>query len=67
MIRGECFSFLIFMQELYLHPGMGEGCGILSDFPERFANGNPAINPEKVEPWGGEPTPFNFLAVIFKE
>ncbi|KAA2301298.1 alpha-glycosidase, partial [Clostridioides difficile] len=23
--------------------------------------GNPEISPEKVEPWGGEPTPFNFF------
>ena len=30
-------------------------------FPERFANGNPEIDPENVEPWGGEPTPFNYF------
>lgn len=30
-------------------------------FPERFANGNPAIDPEGVEPWGGKPTPKNFF------
>ncbi|MBD2871262.1 glycoside hydrolase family 13 protein [Paenibacillus sp. IB182493] len=30
-------------------------------FPERFANGDPSINPENVEPWGGEPTPRNFF------
>lgn len=30
-------------------------------FPERFANGDPAINPENTEPWGGNPTPTNFF------
>ncbi|WP_151735408.1 alpha-glycosidase ['Paenibacillus yunnanensis' Narsing Rao et al. 2020] len=30
-------------------------------FPERFANGDPALDPEDVEPWGGTPTPHNFF------
>ncbi|MDQ6423153.1 glycoside hydrolase family 13 protein [Paenibacillus sp. LHD-117] len=30
-------------------------------FPERFANGDPSLNPEGVEPWGGKPTPSNFF------
>ncbi|WP_127531502.1 alpha-glycosidase [Paenibacillus kobensis] len=30
-------------------------------FPERFANGDPSINPPGVEPWGGVPTPGNFF------
>ncbi|MUT64547.1 alpha-glycosidase [Paenibacillus sp. NEAU-GSW1] len=30
-------------------------------FPERFANGDPSINPENTEEWGGEPTPKNFF------
>ncbi|WEK56286.1 MAG: glycoside hydrolase family 13 protein [Candidatus Cohnella colombiensis] len=30
-------------------------------FPERFANGDPSINPDNVEEWGGEPTPYNFF------
>lgn len=30
-------------------------------FPERFANGDPSINPENVEKWGGKPTPKNFF------
>jgi glycosidase len=30
-------------------------------FPERFANGDPANDPEGAEPWGGEPTPSNFF------
>ncbi|OPA76063.1 alpha-glycosidase [Paenibacillus selenitireducens] len=30
-------------------------------FPERFANGDPANDPEGVEPWGGKPTPSNFF------
>ncbi|WP_238653259.1 alpha-glycosidase [Paenibacillus piscarius] len=30
-------------------------------FPERFANGDPSLNPENVEPWGGTPRPDNFF------
>lgn len=30
-------------------------------FPERFANGDPSLNPENVLPWGGTPTPDNFF------
>lgn len=30
-------------------------------FPERFAKGDPSIDPVNVEPWGGEPTPHNFF------
>ncbi|MFD0590043.1 glycoside hydrolase family 13 protein [Paenibacillus sp. GCM10027627] len=30
-------------------------------FPERFANGDPSLDPANVEPWGGEPTPQNFF------
>lgn len=30
-------------------------------FPERFANGDPANDPKGAEPWGGEPTPYNFF------
>jgi cyclomaltodextrinase len=30
-------------------------------FPERFANGDPSLNPEKTEDWGGKPTPTNFF------
>lgn len=30
-------------------------------FPERFANGDPSLDPENVEPWGGKPTPQNFF------
>lgn len=30
-------------------------------FPERFAKGDPSIDPEGVEPWGGKPTPYNFF------
>lgn len=30
-------------------------------FPERFANGDPALDPEGVEPWGAEPTRDNFF------
>ncbi|MCK9858438.1 alpha-glycosidase [Paenibacillus sp. ATY16] len=30
-------------------------------FPERFANGDPSLNPELTEAWGGTPTPTNFF------
>ena len=30
-------------------------------FPERFANGDSSLDPEGVEPWGGEPTTSNFF------
>ncbi|MDQ8733813.1 glycoside hydrolase family 13 protein [Paenibacillus sp. LHD-38] len=30
-------------------------------FPERFANGDPSLDPANVLPWGGEPTPYNFF------
>ncbi|HTL39862.1 MAG TPA: glycoside hydrolase family 13 protein [Pseudolysinimonas sp.] len=30
-------------------------------FPERFANGDPTIDPPGVEPWGAEPTRENFF------
>ncbi len=30
-------------------------------FPERFANGDPSLDPANVLPWGGEPTPQNFF------
>lgn len=30
-------------------------------FPERFANGDPANDPEKVEVWGNKPTPQSFF------
>jgi len=30
-------------------------------FPERFAKGDPSLDPEDVLPWGGEPTPQNFF------
>lgn len=30
-------------------------------FPERFANGDAALNPKVTEAWGGDPTPRNFF------
>ncbi len=30
-------------------------------FPERFAKGDPAIDPEHVQPWGTPPAPGNFM------
>lgn len=30
-------------------------------FPERFANGDPLLDPADVQPWGSQPTPSNFF------
>ncbi|AIQ34762.1 cyclomaltodextrinase [Paenibacillus sp. FSL R5-0345] len=30
-------------------------------FPERFANGDPSLDPKDAQPWGAEPTPTNFF------
>ena len=30
-------------------------------FPERFANGDPRLNPPQVQPWNAAPTPDNFM------
>lgn len=30
-------------------------------FPERFANGDPSLDPDNVLPWGGKPEPDNFF------
>jgi cyclomaltodextrinase / maltogenic alpha-amylase / neopullulanase len=30
-------------------------------FPERFANGDPSLNPENVQPWGSRPTAQNYF------
>ncbi|MEN1989789.1 alpha-glycosidase [Paenibacillus hubeiensis] len=52
----------------YIHPGaVFEPPDWVKDavfyqiFPERFANGDPSRNPKDIEPWGSEPTPFNFF------
>ncbi|WP_337034959.1 alpha-glycosidase [Paenibacillus illinoisensis] len=59
---GQMFQFP------YIHPGAVftppewvKDAVFYQIFPERFANGNPELNPENVEPWGGEPTPSNFF------
>lgn len=30
-------------------------------FPERFANGDPSLDPADIQPWGSKPTPSNFF------
>ncbi|MEO2205816.1 alpha-glycosidase [Paenibacillus pabuli] len=59
---GQMFQFP------YIHPGAVftppewvKDAVFYQIFPERFANGNPDLNPENVEPWGGDPTPSNFF------
>jgi len=41
-------------------PTWMQGAVMYQIFPERFANGNPALNPPQVEPWGSTPESFNF-------
>ena len=42
-------------------PSWLEGAVFYQIFPERFANGDPSLNPPDVEPWGGVPTRDNFF------
>jgi glycosidase len=41
-------------------PSWMQGAVIYQIFPERFANGNPAINPPQAVPWGSKPESFHF-------
>lgn len=41
-------------------PAWMQGAVIYQIFPERFANGDAALNPSEVAPWGSAPEPFHF-------
>ncbi|MWC26740.1 alpha-glycosidase [Paenibacillus sp. MMS18-CY102] len=47
--------------DLFQPPAWVKDAVFYQIFPERFANGDPSLNPEGTEPWGGEPTPSNFF------
>ncbi|MWC26988.1 alpha-glycosidase [Paenibacillus sp. MMS18-CY102] len=47
--------------EVFTPPAWVKDAVFYQIFPERFANGDPSINPEGTLPWGGEPTPKNFF------
>ncbi|WP_445613649.1 alpha-glycosidase [Geobacillus sp. YF-1] len=56
-----CFPFLHDV-DLFHAPEWVKDTVWYQIFPDRFANGNPAINPEGVRPWGSEdPTPTSFF------
>ncbi|WP_235597961.1 alpha amylase N-terminal ig-like domain-containing protein, partial [Geobacillus sp. B4113_201601] len=56
-----CFPFLHEV-DLFHAPEWVKDTVWYQIFPDRFANGNPAINPEGVRPWGSEdPTPTSFF------
>lgn len=56
-----CFPFL-HRVDLFQAPGWVKDTVWYQIFPERFANGNPAISPEGARPWGSEdPTPTSFF------
>lgn len=59
---GQMFQFpYIHQGAVFTPPEWVKDAVFYQIFPERFANGNPKLNPENVEPWGGEPTPSNFF------
>ncbi|MBE7683324.1 alpha-glycosidase [Paenibacillus sp. P13VS] len=59
---GQMFQFpYIHQGAVFTPPEWVKDAVFYQIFPERFANGNPELNPENVEPWGGEPTPSNFF------
>ncbi|MBM6384256.1 MAG: alpha-glycosidase [Paenibacillus sp.] len=59
---GQMFQFpYIHQGAVFTPPEWVKDAIFYQIFPERFANGNPELNPENVEPWGGEPTPSNFF------
>lgn len=65
-----CFPF-IHAHDVFKAPSWIKDTVWYQIFPERFANGDLALNPENTLPWGSaEPTPTNFfgeiLLVLFK-
>lgn len=48
--------------DVFAPPGWVKDAVFYQIFPERFANGDPSIDPDNVLPWGStEPTPTNFF------
>lgn len=47
--------------DLFTAPGWARSAVFYQIMPDRFANGDPSINPEDVLPWGAEPTSESFF------
>ncbi|MFB9274233.1 alpha-glycosidase [Cohnella cellulosilytica] len=47
--------------DVFVPPAWVKDAVFYQIFPERFANGDPSLNPEGTLPWGGAPTPTNFF------
>jgi len=47
--------------DLYRPPAWVKDAVFYQIFPERFANGDPALNPPQTEPWGGKPEFHNYF------
>ncbi|WP_336790130.1 alpha-glycosidase [Paenibacillus sp. MMO-177] len=47
--------------DVFSPPAWVKDAAFYQIFPERFANGDPSLNPELTEEWGGKPTPTNFF------
>jgi len=47
--------------DIFAMPDWAKGAIAYQVFPERFANGNPALTPASAEPWGSTPTRENFM------
>lgn len=61
-----CFPYL-HASELFLAPDWVKDTRWYQIFPERFANGDPSLNPENTLPWGEvDPKPNNFFGGDFE-
>ena len=47
--------------DIHRKPSWVESANFYQIFVERFCNGDPALSPENVQPWGTEPTRSNFM------
>ncbi|QHT63537.1 glycoside hydrolase family 13 protein [Paenibacillus lycopersici] len=61
----DCLTFFDFPfinpADVFEPPAWVKDAVFYQIFPERFANGDPDLNPEHIEPWGAKPTPGNFF------
>ena len=61
-IPEPCFEYLGTNEcDIFAMPDWAKGAIAYQVFPERFANGNPALTPADAEPWGSTPTRENFM------
>lgn len=60
--RNDHFQFPYLNQiDIFQPPDWVKDAVFYQIFPERFAKGDPTIDPENVLPWGGKPEPHNFF------